>query len=325
MYKRQFIGFDAMGAMTTDKRLKDLQALLGEGEELDYTKYCRPFGDNMGLVVGESSGFAILMSDRLALETGANIRGCILNVNINADGNKKSISGPGAGNYFSVGKTFQDIEEIFGDKVLKDNSAFIAHGTGTPLNRITESHIVSTFAKEFGIESLPVTSLKSKLGHTMGSAGMDQLWGALGAMETQNCSGICTIPKLADDVFTENLDFYLQDQAFDKQKDVVIINSKGFGGNNATASVASENLTMSLIKKRDSKADISKWKAKRESILENREVERNKAINGSIEPIYEFDKDVLDLADLEVKKNHIKTSTGFDYKLSSDLKGKDFT
>ena len=279
----------------------------------------------MGLVVGESSGFTILMSDRLALESGANIRGCILNVNINADGNKKSISGPGAGNYFSVGKTFQDIEEIFGDKVLKDNSAFIAHGTGTPLNRITESHIVSTFAKEFGIESLPVTSLKSKLGHTMGSAGMDQLWGALGAMETQNCSGICTIPKLADDVFTDNLDFYLQDQAFDKKKDVVIINSKGFGGNNATASVVSENLTMSLIEKRYSKNDIAKWKSKREAVLENREVEREKAINGSIEPIYEFDKDVLDLTDLEVKKNQIKTSTGFDYKLSSDLKGKDFT
>ena len=39
-----------------------------------------------------------------------------------------------------------------------------------------------------------------------------------------------------DDVFTENLDFYLKDQAFDKQKDIVMINSKGFGGNNATAS-----------------------------------------------------------------------------------------
>ena len=320
-----FIGFDAMGAMTTDKRLKDLQALLGEGEELDYTRYCRPFGDNAGLVVGESSGFAILMSDRLALETGANIRGCILNVNINADGNKKSISGPGAGNYFSVGKTFQDIEEVFGEKVLKENSAFIAHGTGTPLNRITESHIISTFAKEFGVESMPVTSLKSKLGHTMGTAGMDQLWGALGAMETQHFSGICTIPKIADDVFTENLDFYLQDQAFDKQKDIVMINSKGFGGNNATASVASANLTMSLIEKRYSKTDITKWEAKRETVLENRKVEKEKAINGSIEPIYEFDKDVLDLADLEVKKNHIKTSTGFNYKLSSDLKGKNFT
>jgi acetoacetyl-[acyl-carrier protein] synthase len=320
-----FIGFDAMGAMTTDKRLTDLQALLGEGEELDYTKYCRPFGDNMGLVVGESSGFAILMSDRLALEVGANIRGCILNVNINADGNKKSISGPGAGNYFSVGKTFSDIEEVFGDKVLKENSAFIAHGTGTPLNRITESHIVSTFAKEFGIESLPVTSLKSKLGHTMGSAGMDQLFGALGAMETNNFSGICTIPKIADDVFKDNLDFFLEDRAFDNRKDAVIINSKGFGGNNATTSVISENLTMSLLEQRYSKSDVAQWQKKREKVLDNREKERQKAINSSIDPIYEFDKDVLDLADLKVTKKGIKTTTGFNYGLDSDLKGKDFT
>ena len=42
----------------------------------------------MGMVCGESADFAILMSDRLALEVGANIRGCFLNVNINADGNK---------------------------------------------------------------------------------------------------------------------------------------------------------------------------------------------------------------------------------------------
>ena len=159
----------------------------------------------------------------------------------------------------------------------------------------------------------------------MGSAGMDQLWGALGAMETQNCSGICTIPKVADDVFTDNLNFYLKDQSFDKQKDIVIINSKGFGGNNATTSVVSENLTMSLIEKRYTKSDITNWQTKRESVLEKRHNERQKAINNDIEPIYEFDKDVLDLTDLKVSKNNIKTSTGFDYELKSDLEGKDFT
>ena len=105
--------------------------MLGEGEELDYTRYCRPFGDNAGLVVGESSGFAILMSDRLALETGANIRGCILNVNINADGNKKSISGPGAGNYFSVGKTFQDMEEVL-EKGVKRKFSFYCSWNRNP-------------------------------------------------------------------------------------------------------------------------------------------------------------------------------------------------
>ena len=78
-----YIGFSAMGAMATDQRMYDLQTLLGEGEALNYQNFCRPFGDNMGMVCGESAGFAILMSDRLAMETGANIRGAILNVNIN--------------------------------------------------------------------------------------------------------------------------------------------------------------------------------------------------------------------------------------------------
>ena len=70
----------------------------------------------------------------------------------------------------------------------------------------------------------------------------------------------------------------------------MIINSKGFGGNNATTSVISENLTMTLLEQRYSKSDITGWQKKREQILDNREEERQKAINSSIVPIYEFDK-----------------------------------
>ena len=48
----------------------------------------------------------------------------------------------------------------------------------------------------------------------MGSAGMDQelleQWKLL--------SGICTIPKIADDVFKDNLDFFPEDRAFDNQR-----------------------------------------------------------------------------------------------------------
>ena len=73
---------------------------------------------------------------------------------------------------------------------------------------------MSTFAKEFDVANMPVTSVKSKLGHTMGTAGMDQLWAGLGALETQKLSGICTMPKLADDVFKDNLDYYLQNNEF---------------------------------------------------------------------------------------------------------------
>ena len=319
-----YIGFAAMGAMATDERMTTLQGLLGEGEELNYRNYCRPFGDNMGMVCGESSGFAILMSDRLAMETGANIRGSFLNVNINADGNKKSISGPGAGNYFSVGKTFKDVETVFGEEVLKEKSAFLAHGTGTPLNRITESHIMSTFAKEFGINNLPVSSVKSKLGHTMGAAGMDQIWCAMGAIENQKMTGICTIPKLAEDVFTENLDFFLEDREFDSKTDVVFLNSKGFGGNNATSAFISSDLTHELLEKRHGKSDVSKWEKKKENTEENRLINKQMAINNEIEPIYDFDKDVLEIQDLKITKNNIKTSTGFDYKIESDLDKNDF-
>ena len=319
-----YIGFSAMGAMATDERMTNLQQLLGEGDDLDYTKFCRPFGDNMGMVCGESAGFAILMSDRLALEVGANIRGCFLNVNINADGNKKSISGPGAGNYFSVGKTFKDIETVFGSKTLQEKSCFLAHGTGTPLNRITESHIISTFAKEFGIENLPVTSVKSKLGHTMGTAGMDQIWCGLGALESQKLTGICTIPKLADDVFKENLDFFLENKEFNSQKDIAFLNSKGFGGNNATSALISSNLTEELLQRRFTDKELKEWKKKREATLKLREKNFELAVNSDIKPIYEFDKDVLDLTDLEISKKNIKTKTGFNYALNSDLTKSDF-
>ena len=319
-----YIGFSAMGAMATDERMTNLQQLLGEGEDLNYTKFCRPFGDNMGMVCGESAGFAILMSDKLALEVGANIRGCFLNVNINADGNKKSISGPGAGNYFSVGKTFKDIETVFGSKTLQEKSCFLAHGTGTPLNRITESHIVSTFAKEFGIENLPVTSVKSKLGHTMGTAGMDQIWCGLGALESQKLTGICTIPKLADDVFKENLDFFLENKEFNSQKDIAFLNSKGFGGNNATSALISSNLTEELLQRRFTDKELKAWKKKREDTLKLREKNFELAVNSDIKPIYEFDKDVLDLTDLEISKKNIKTKTGFNYALNSDLTKSDF-
>jgi len=319
-----YIGFSAMGAMATDERMTNLQQLLGEGEDLNYTKFCRPFGDNMGMVCGESAGFAILMSDKLALEVGANIRGCFLNVNINADGNKKSISGPGAGNYFSVGKTFKDIETVFGSKTLQEKSCFLAHGTGTPLNRITESHIVSTFAKEFGIENLPVTSVKSKLGHTMGTAGMDQIWCGLGALESQKLTGICTIPKLADDVFKENLDFFLENKEFNSQKDIAFLNSKGFGGNNATSALISSNLTEELLQRRFTDKELKAWKKKREATLKLREKNFELAVNSDIKPIYEFDKDVLDLTDLEISKKNIKTKTGFNYALNSDLTKSDF-
>tara|TARA_Y100001935_G_scaffold254755_1_gene264870 strand:- start:1978 stop:2442 length:465 start_codon:yes stop_codon:yes gene_type:complete len=154
---------------------------------------------------------------------------------------------------------------------------------------------------------------------------MDQIWCGLGALETQKLTGICTIPKLADDVSRENLDFYLQDKSFADKKDIIFMNSKGFGGNNATSALISADLTAELLKRKHSQKDIDKWLAKKDSTVETRNANRSMAVNNEIEPIYEFDKDVLDITDLKITKDYIKTSTGFNYKLHSDLGDEDFS
>ena len=125
-------------------------------------------------------------------------------------------------------------------------------------------------------------------------------------------------------LFKENLDFYLENREFDNQKEVVMLNSKGFGGNNATTALLSSNLTESLLSKKYSKTEISKWKGGRDKTLIEREKNMDLAVNNDLQPIYDFDKDVLDLTDLEISKTNIKTTTGFDYKLESDISDDDF-
>ena len=158
----------------------------------------------------------------------------------------------------------------------------------------------------------------------MGTAGMDQIWCGLGALESQKLTGICTIPKLADDVFKDNLDFFLENKEFNSQKDIAFLNSKGFGGNNATSALISSNLTEELLQRRFTEKELAAWKKKREATLKLREKNFELAVNSDIEPIYEFDKDVLDLTDLEISKKNIKTKTGFNYALNSDLTKSDF-
>ena len=90
------------------------------------------------------------------------------------------------------------------------------------------------------------------------------------------------------------------------------------------SALISADLTTELLKRKHSQKDINKWLAKKDETLEIRKSNRSMAVNNEIKPIYEFDKDVLDITDLKISKDNIKTSTGFDYKLNSDLGDEDF-
>jgi acetoacetyl-[acyl-carrier protein] synthase len=299
--------FSATKGLAEDENLMKLQEKLGEDfAEPNHRKICRPFGENIGMSLGESAQFVVLMADSLALELGLNIHGAALSSHIHADGHKKSISGPGAGNYLTVGKAFNEIQKHFGEDAL-NKTFFHAHGTSTPQNRESESHIISSISKAFGVKSLPVTAIKSYLGHSLAAAGGDQMISSLGSWRNNLIPSIASTPKLADNVYTENVNFLLENLKFeDKDFDFAVLNAKGFGGNNGTALIASPSKTMNLLQSKYSKDQISKYHKQKETIDEQLLENKNRILQGDLQSRYIFGEDVINgINDFEVESHQI--------------------
>jgi acetoacetyl-[acyl-carrier protein] synthase len=228
-------GLSAMGALGTDQALLDLDRHLNRTEP-DFRRACRPFAENCGFTIAEGSQFAVLLDDALALELGANIHGAVTGVFVHADGFKKSISSPGVGNYITFAKAVALARRELGDESLRRRSFVQAHGTGTPQNRTTESCMLDAVARTFGIEQWPVAAVKCFVGHTMAAAGGDQLASSLGVFAHGILPGIATIDTVAPDVQHAHLRLSPEPMQRDPAEwDVSFLNSKGFGGNNATA------------------------------------------------------------------------------------------
>jgi acetoacetyl-[acyl-carrier protein] synthase len=123
-------GYRTMGALAEDEQLMALDT---------------------GFTVAESAVYTVIMDDELALHLGARVLGSVGGIYINADGYKKSIPGPGIGNYLTMGKAMGVARAILGEKSLRENTQMFAHGTGTQQNRVTESHVLNEMARTFGI------------------------------------------------------------------------------------------------------------------------------------------------------------------------------
>lgn len=298
-------GYHTMGALADDAALLALDAHLGATSP-DHRRACRPFGDNAGFTLGESAQFIILCEDSLAVELGAHIYGSVNDVFVNADGYKKSISSPGAGNYITVAKAMAATAAVIGEQGLQQRSYVQAHGTGTPQNRTTESHILDSLASVWGIKNWPVTALKAHLGHSLASASADQLIASLGVWQYGVLPGITTIDELADDVHHTQLNFVLKHQKIDKNNmDAVLINAKGFGGNNATASVLSPAQTIRMLSRRYGQDKMQSWRRKNESVSENSQAYDQASIRGSASLIYRFGENVLSGQELSIDRQQI--------------------
>lgn len=296
-------GYVAMGALATDKELRQLQ---GVGEEgiIHHQSACRPFGENCGFVMGESAQVMILMDDTLALELGAPILGAVPFVSVHADGAKKSIPGPGAGNYLTMVRAAQAARDILDVPSFERGGLIMAHGTGTPQNRSSESAIFSTVAGALRVDDWRVSAIKSHTGHSLGAAAGDQMSALLGIWQSGWVPGIGSIDKLADDVVTDRLSFALRDVETEDCA-YALVNSKGFGGNNATATVLSPNVSMALLEKRHANKTLSHYSKAYDSVERCRMDIENDRLNGDWQPMYRFNDGVLSDDDVRVEAGHL--------------------
>ena len=298
-------GYRTMGALAEDEALNKIDGI--EDCEADHRRACRPFAENCGFTLSEGSQFVVLFDDELALELGANIYGAVADVFINADGFKKSIPGPGIGNYMTVGKAMGVVRSILGEESLRHRSYMQAHGTSTPQNRVTESHIFDELARSFGIEKWPVAAIKAYIGHSLACASADQLIASLGVWQDGIIPGIVTSREIASDVHQNNLDFMLQHRELDVDAmDSVFINSKGFGGNNATAAVLAPHIVRRMLEKKHGRSALTQHQAANETVQEKIADYDARMIAGENSAIYNFGVGVIEGEQLEITSAGIK-------------------
>lgn len=311
-------GYRVMSALAEDGQILDLDRAKG-ATQTDHTRACRPFGQNCGFTLAESAQYFLLMDDDLAVELGAKIYGSMGGVFVAADGIKKSISAPGVGNYLSIAKAAALTRSIIGEKGLQNHSYIHAHGTGTPQNRVTESHGLNEVAKAFGIRDWSVVASKCYWGHSVGTAAGDQIMTALGTWEDHILPGIFTLDQVAEDVHQSNLSFSQQHRQIDPdQFQAALINSKGFGGNNATGVLLSPAVTTQMLTKKHGASAMVAHQQKSEGVTQKIEAYHLAAQRGENQTIYRFGEPVPNGEDLNWGKGSLGIP-GFDQSVNLDL------
>jgi len=189
---------------------------------------CQPFDKNRrGMMLGEGAGMLLVESLDSALERKAKIYAEILGYGLSCDA------------YHMTQPNEEGIAKAM-EKAMKESQIDIedidyinAHGTGTIQNDKAE---VAAIKKVFGkrYRKIPVSSIKSMLGHTMGAAS---------AIEAISC---CL--ALEDGVLPPTINYQTPDPDCDidcipnksrRQKvSIVMNNSCAFGGNNACVILA---------------------------------------------------------------------------------------
>jgi len=87
--------------------------------------------------------------------------------------------------------------------------------------------------------------------------------------------------------------------------DATIINSKGFGGNNASASILAPHIVEKMLEKRHGANALKDYKKRNEQVVDKMAAYDQAMIEGRNNTIYKFDHNVLDNESLEMNESKI--------------------
>ena len=209
--RMSFAGFSANKALSTNPDPKTAS---------------RPFDKNRdGFVMGEGAGIVVLEELEHALNRGATIYAEV--VGYGSTGDAYHITAPAPNGEGGV----RAMKEAIKDAGLSpvDIDYINAHGTSTPYNDKFETIAIKEVFGEHAYK-LAVSSTKSMTGHLLGAAGgIEAIFSVLAIKE-----GIIP-PTINIETPDEDCDLdYVPDQARRQDVNVVLSNSLGFGGHNAT-------------------------------------------------------------------------------------------
>ena len=209
-------GFSAMKAMSTRNESPQTAS--------------RPFDATRdGFVIGEGSAVVILESLEHAMNRGAEILGEVIGYGQTADAYHLTAPAPeGAGAQLAMKRALENAHVT-----INDVDYINAHGTSTPANDLNETLAVK---KVFGEKAydLVMGSTKSMTGHTLGAAG---------AIEAAICTKVlqtgCIPPTTNFTTPDPECDLnYAHNGMIERQVNVALSNSFGFGGHNVCLAMA---------------------------------------------------------------------------------------
>ncbi|AWX22353.1 MULTISPECIES: beta-ketoacyl-[acyl-carrier-protein] synthase family protein [Bacillus] len=187
---------------------------------------CQPFTkDRKGMIVSEGAASLVLEDMEKAKQRGATIYAELAGYGLSGDAYHLTAPHPeGMGAALAMERAIEDANV---DK--KDVSYISAHGTGTKANDTSESlAIYSVFGEQ--TDSIPVSSIKSMLGHAMGASSSIEAVACALAIFHSVVPPTMNVTEL-DPKCVKNV---VPNRAIHQPVDVAISNAFAFGGNIST-------------------------------------------------------------------------------------------